>query len=111
MPKLDDRILDAHFLGCHVVLKHGLAVQADPCVRGAGDRDLDIGVCLHVLIDILGIVGAEPQLAVQLAGKHERTALGLAVAADGRKVLYGVLLQKLDNFIHDRLPPIEIMEN
>ena len=68
-------------------------------------------VCLHVLVDVFGIVGAEPQLAVQLAGKHERTALGLAVAADGRKVLYGVFLQKLDNFIHDWFPPIEMMKN
>ena len=65
---------------------------------------------MHVLVNILGVVGAEPQLAVQLAGKHERAALGLAVAADGRKVLYGVFLQKLDYCIHDLLPPIEIME-
>lgn len=30
-----DGVLDAHFLGSHVVLKHSLAVQADPCILRA----------------------------------------------------------------------------
>src|SRR5699024_9913285 len=86
--------------GGHVVLKDGLAVQADPGVGRAGDGHLDVGVGLHILVDILAVVGAEPELAVHLAGEHEGPALGLAVPADGGEILDGVLLQKLHDFIH-----------
>ena len=80
---LHDGVLDAHFLGGHVVLEHSLAVQTDPCVFRAGNGDLHLRVLLHILVDVLGVVGAEPQLAVQFASEHEGAALCLAVTTDG----------------------------
>lgn len=53
-------------------------------------------------VDFLGVVGAEPQLAIHLTGKHEGTALGFAVTAYGSQILYGILLQKLYNFVHGK---------
>ena len=40
-------------------------------VLRAGDGDLDLGIGLHVLVNVLLVVGAEPELALQLAGKHK----------------------------------------
>ena len=58
-----------HFLGSQVVLKHGLAVQAKPRIVRAGNGNLNFRVFLHVLVNVLGIAGAEPQLAIQLVGR------------------------------------------
>ena len=72
-----------HFLGSQVVLKHGLAVQAKPRIVRAGNGNLNFRVFLHVLVNVLGIAGAEPQLAIQLAGRLlERN--NCAVAGFGR---------------------------
>ena len=97
---LHDGVCDAHLLGGHVVFKHSLAMQTEPCVLRAGNGDLDVGVCLQVLVNILLVVGAEPQLAVQLTGKHEGMALGLAVTAYGGQILHRVCVQKFYDFIH-----------
>ena len=51
---------DAHLLDRHVVDKHGLVIQPDPSVGRAGDGDFHVGIGLHILIDLLGAVGAEP---------------------------------------------------
>ena len=56
-----------HFLGSQVDLKHGLAVQAKPRIVRAGNGNLNFRVFLHVLVNALGIAGAEPQLVIQLA--------------------------------------------
>ena len=53
-------------------------MEPDPGIFGAGNGNLDFRILLHILVDILGAVGAEPQFAVKLAGKHEGAALGLA---------------------------------
>ena len=45
---LHDGVCDAHLLGGHVVFKHSLAMQTDPCVLRAGNGDLDIGVCQQI---------------------------------------------------------------
>ena len=76
-------------------------MQTEPCVLRAGNGDLDVGVCLQILVNILLVVGAEPQLAVQLTGKHEGTALGLAVTAYGGQILHRVCVQKFYDFIHE----------
>ena len=99
---LDDGVLDAHLLGGHVIFKDRLAVQTNPRIGRTGNRDFNIGIGLHVLVDILGVVGTEPQLAVHLAGKHEGAALGLAVTAHSGQILYGIFLQKGYDFIHDK---------
>ena len=93
---LHDGVLDAHFLSRHVVLKHCFAVQTDPCVLRAGNGNLNFRVCLHILVDILGVIGAEPQLAIQLACKHKGAALGLAITAYGSQILHGVGIQKFN---------------
>lgn len=103
---LDDGVLDAHLLGGHVVLKHSLAVQTDPRIGGTGNGNFDVGVLLHILVDFLLVVGAEPQLSVHLTGKHERAALGLTVTAYGGEILYGIFLQKFYDFVHDEYPLI-----
>ena len=76
-------------------------MQTEPCVLRAGNGDLDVGVCLQILVNILLVVGTEPQLAVQLAGEHEGAALCLAVAAYGGQILYRVCVQKFYDFIHE----------
>ena len=76
---LHDGVLDAHFLGSHIILEHSLAMQTDPCIFRAGNGDLHLRVFLHILVDVLLVVGAEPQLAVPFAGEHKRAALCLAV--------------------------------
>ena len=88
----DDGILNAHFLGSHVVFKNSLAVETDPCVGRAGNRDLDFRVFLHIPVHLFGVVGAEPELAVKLACEHERAAFCLAVTAYGCQILYRVLV-------------------
>ena len=98
---LDNRIVHAAFLNCHVVLKHRLAMQPNPGVAGAGDGHLHIGISLHILVYILGVVGAEPELAVLLEAEHKGTALGFSVTANGGEILNGVFLQKLGDFFHD----------
>ena len=107
---LDDGVLDAHLLDGHVVLKGRLPAEADPRVGGAGHGDLDVGVGLHVLVDLLSAVGAEPQLAVLLPGEHEGAALGLTVPAHGGQVLHGVLVQEFHDFVHDVLPPNQFLK-
>ena len=99
---LYDGVCDAHLLGSHVVFKNCLAVQADPCIFGAGNGDLNLGVSLYVLVYVLLVVGAEPELAVHFACEHEGAALCLAVAANGGQILYGICVQKLDNLFHDK---------
>ena len=89
---LHDGVLDAHFLGSHVVFKNSLAVETDPCVGRAGNRDLDFRVFLHIPVHLFGVVGAEPELAVKLACEHERAAFCLAVTAYGCQILYRVLV-------------------
>ena len=89
-----------HFLGSRVVLKHGLAVLAKPRIVRAGNGNLNFRVFLHVLVNVLGIAGAEPQLAIQLAGKHEGAALDFAVAVDGGQILYGIGVQKFYDFLY-----------
>ena len=98
-------VLHAHLLDRHIVLKHGLPAEPNPGVGGAGHGDLNVGVGLHVLVDLLGAVGAEPQPAVPLPGEHEGAALGLAVPAHGGQVLDRILIQKFHDFVHDKLPP------
>lgn len=98
----DDRVLQAQLLGCHAVGKDSLAAQAQPCIVRAGNGQLHIGVDLHVPIDVLGRVRAEPELAVERAGKHERAALRPAVPADRGQILYGVRLQKCYDFVHEK---------
>ena len=98
---LDNRIVHAAFLNCHVVLKHRLAMQPNPGVAGAGAGHLHIGISLHILVYILGVVGAEPELAVLLEAEHKGTALGFSVTASGGEILNGVFLLKLGDFFHD----------
>lgn len=98
---LHDGVPDAHLLGGHVVLKDSLAVEPDPGVLRAGDGNLDLGICLHVLVHVLLVVGAEPELALQLAGKHKGAALGLAVPAHSGQILHGIGIQKCNDFVHD----------
>ena len=104
---LHDGVAHAQFLGGHAVREDGLAVQADPCVIGAGDGQLHIGIFLHVLVDLLLRVRAEPELAVQLIGKHEGAALGVAVASHGGQILHGVGIQEFNDFVqrHGLVPP------
>ena len=98
---LHDGVPDAHLLGGHVVLKDSLAVEPDPGVLRAGDGDLDLGIGLHVLVNVLLVVGAEPELALQLAGEHKGAALGLAVPAHSGQILHGIGIQKCSDFVHD----------
>ena len=100
-----DGVLDTHLLDSHIVLKHSLAVQPNPGKGGAGHGQLHVGIGLHILVDILLIVGAEPQLAVLLPGEHKGAALGLSIPAHGSQVLDRVLGQEFYDFVHNRLPP------
>ena len=95
---LDDGIVHAALFYCHVVLERGLAVQADPGIAGAGHGELHIGVGLHILVDILLVIGAEPQLAVLLKAEHEGAALGLSIPAHGGQILNGIGGQKFNDF-------------
>lgn len=97
---LHDGVGETHFFGSHVVCKDGPAMQPQPGVLRAGDGNLNVGVDLHVLVHLFGVVGAEPQLTVQLAGEHERTALGASVPADGGQILHRVGGQKFYDFFH-----------
>ena len=65
-------------------------MQANPSVLRAGKGNFDLGVFLHILINVLLVVGAEPQLAFQLIGEHKGAALGLAVTAHGSQILHGI---------------------
>ena len=56
----DDGVLDAHLLGGHVIFEHGLAVQTNPRISRAGNRNLDVRVGLHILVDVLLVVGTKP---------------------------------------------------
>lgn len=97
----DDGIVHTAFLYRTVVLEHSPAVEPDPCKSGAGNRDLDGGVCLKVLVDVLLAVGAKPEFPVLLETEHEGAAFWFAVAADGCKVLDWVFGQEFDDFVHD----------
>ena len=97
---LDDRVCNAHLFGRHVVLKYGFTAQPYPSVFGTGHRKLHIGICLHIFVDILLVVCAEPQLAVHFTGKHKGTCLCLTVCANSGKILYRVCLQEFNNFLH-----------
>ena len=97
---LHDRVLHTHLLCCHIVFENGSAMQPEPCIRGARHRYLDLRVCLHVLVDFLRVVGAEPQPAVELACEHERAALRLAVAAYRCQILYRIFVQEFCYFFH-----------
>ena len=57
---LDDGVPDAHLLGGHIILENGLAVQPNPRISRAGNRNLDVRVGLHILVDVLLVVGAKP---------------------------------------------------
>ena len=94
--------LDASGTVTGVYAVNSFAVQADPGVFRAGHRDLGVGVGLQILVYVLLVVGAEPQLAVQLTGEHEGAALCLAVTTDGSKILHRVGIQKFYDFIHDK---------
>ena len=39
---LDDGVPDAHLLGGHIILENGLAVQTNPRISRAGNRNLDV---------------------------------------------------------------------
>ena len=97
---LHDGVGETHFFGSHVVCKDGLAMQPQPGVLRAGDGNFNVGVDLHVLVHLFGVVGAEPELAVQLAGEHKGAALSAAVPADGGQVLHRVGVQKFYDFVH-----------
>ena len=97
---LHDGVLQAHLFGGHVVCKDRLAMQPQPGVLRAGDGNFNVGVDLHVLVHLFGVVGAEPELAVQLAGEHKGAALSAAVPADGGQVLHRVGGQKFYDFFH-----------
>ena len=97
---LDDGIIHAPLFYSPVILKHGLAAQADPGILWAGNRNLYIGVGLHILIDILPVVSAEPQFAILFKAEHKGTALGLSIASHSGQILNGVGRQKFNNFFH-----------
>ena len=59
-------------------------------------------VALHVLVNVLSVVRAEPQLAVHLAREHERATLCLAVTAYGCQILYRIRLQEFYDLAHDK---------
>lgn len=99
---LDDGVCHAGFLDSHVVLEHSLAMEPDPGKVGRGHADLDLRICLHIQVHVLGAVGAEPQLAALLQAEHEGAALGLAVTAYGSQILDGVGLQKSNDFFHNK---------
>ena len=83
----DNRIFKAHFLNGTVILKNNFTIKANPGISRTGYAELNIGIHQHILIDFLRVVRAEPQLAVFFTGKHERTALRLAIAANRRQIL------------------------
>lgn len=51
-----------------------------------------IGIDLHILVDILGVIGAESEFAVLLKAEHEGTALHLSVTANVGEILDGIFL-------------------
>ena len=92
-----DRIAHAGFLHCHVILKHRPAVQADPLVCGRRYGNLNLRILLHIKVNVLRVVGAEPELFIHLKAEHERAALRLAVTAYGCQILYRIRLQELSS--------------
>lgn len=63
---LHDGIEHAAFFYGHIVLKNWLAVETEPCVGGTGNGNLNFGVVLHILVNILLVVGAKPQFSILL---------------------------------------------
>lgn len=88
----DNRILHAGYLYFMVVLKNSFSVKTNPCVLRIGYGNLDLRVCLHILVNILGIVCAEPELSVFLKTEHERAAFRLSIASYSCQILYRVCL-------------------
>lgn len=70
----------------------GIGNSTNARIAGTGYRNLHIGIFLHILVNVLGVVGAEPQLAILLKAEHEWAAFGLAVTAYGCQILNGILL-------------------
>ena len=63
---LHDGIEHAAFFYGHIVLKNWLAVETEPCVGGTGNGNLNFGIVLHILVNILLVVGAKPQFSILL---------------------------------------------
>lgn len=80
---LDNGVVHAAFLDTLIVLEDSLAMKTDPCIFGRRYGYFDLGICKHILINILCIIGAEPELSVLLEAEHERTALCLSVTSYG----------------------------
>ena len=57
-----NRVIQAGFFYCHIVLKYGFDVKTDPGIFRAGDRNFYKRMFLHILVDFLSAVGAEPKL-------------------------------------------------
>ena len=98
---LDNGILQRSLFDGLVVHKDGLAAQTNPLIGGGGNADLNVGICLQLLVDFLEVAGVEPQLTILLEAEHKGAALGLSVQANGGEILNGVFLQKLGDFFHD----------
>ena len=74
------------------VLENSLACKTNPGIGRRRNGNLNFRICQHVLVNILGVVGAEPQLAILLKAEHEWAAFGLAVTAYGCQILNGIFL-------------------
>lgn len=84
-----------------VVFKMRFALHTDPGVVRAGGHDFQIGALLKLLVDLLLVVGAEPQFAVPLHSEHEGAVFGFAVQADGGQILDGVGSEKGKGRLHN----------
>lgn len=52
----------------------------------------------HILVDILLVISAKPQLPVKQASKHKGAAFCLAIATNGGQILHRVSIQKFYYF-------------
>ena len=75
------------------------------CTNNTKDvyKDLHLRVLLHILVDVLGVVGAEPEPAVHFAGEHEGAALRLPIGTDRSQILDGICGKELNDFLHGSL--------
>ena len=87
-----DRVVHAAFLNSHVVLKYGLTGKTNPCIFWRRYRNFNLWILLLVFVNILLVIGAEPQLAILLKAEHKRTAFCLTVTTYGCEILYRVCL-------------------
>lgn len=59
--------------------EHSLAAETNPLIGRRRNTDLDVRICLQLLVNVLEIAGAEPQLAALLKAEYEGAALGPAI--------------------------------